>query len=143
VMVDSDGRLGTVSSDGPDRGGFSPKGIRPQAIPDAAKQATLDRTIESLQATITQQQQQIETLSAQLKEQTAQIQKVNAQLEMPSLPARWPLVATADFDRDGNPDYLLYNASCAQTAIGYPNDDVVVNAVLGPILPAGWTLAGQ
>ncbi len=26
VMVDSDGRLGTVSSDGPDPGGFSPKG---------------------------------------------------------------------------------------------------------------------
>ena len=81
-MVDSDGRLGTVTSDGPDPGGFSPKGIRPQAIPDAAKQAMLDRTVESLQATITQQQQQIETLTAQLKEQAAQIQKANAQLEM-------------------------------------------------------------
>ena len=83
VMVDSDGRLGTVTMDGPDPGGFSPKGgIRPQAIPDAAKQAMLDRTVESLQATITQQQQQIETLTAQLKEQAAQIQKANAQLEM-------------------------------------------------------------
>ena len=83
VMVDSDGRLGTVTSDGPDPGGFSPKGIRPQAIPDAAaKQAMLDRTLESLQATITQQQQQIETLTAQLKEQAAQIQKASAQLEM-------------------------------------------------------------
>src|SRR5205809_5647333 len=61
VMVDSDGRLGTVTSDGPDLGGFSPKGgIRPQAIPDAAKQAMLDQTVESLQATITQQQNQIE-----------------------------------------------------------------------------------
>jgi septal ring factor EnvC (AmiA/AmiB activator) len=75
--------LGTVTSDGPDPGGFSPEGgIRPQAIPDAAKQAMLDRTVESLQATITQQQQQIETLTAQLQEQAAQIQKASAQLEM-------------------------------------------------------------
>jgi hypothetical protein len=72
-----------MSSDGPDRGGFSPTGnIRPQAISDAASQATLIRTIETLQATITQQQQQIQTLTAQLKENAAQIQKANAQLEM-------------------------------------------------------------
>jgi hypothetical protein len=82
VMVDSDGRLGTVTSDGPDRGGFSPNGIRPQAIPDAAKQAMLDLTVQKLEATISQQQQQIETLTAQLKEQAAQIQKVNARLEL-------------------------------------------------------------
>jgi hypothetical protein len=86
VMVDSDGRVGTVSSDGPDPGGFSPKGnIRPQSIPDAAKQAMFGRTVESLQATIAQQQQQIETLTAQLKEQAAQIQKASAQLEMNEL----------------------------------------------------------
>src|SRR4030095_1312832 len=78
VMVDSDGRLGTVTADGPDRGGSSPKNIRPQAIPDAANKAMLNRTVESLQATITQQQQQIEKLTAQLKEQTAQTQRVNA-----------------------------------------------------------------
>src|SRR4030095_11844619 len=82
VMVDSDGRLGTVTSEGPDPGGFSPKGIRPQAIPDAAKQAMLNQNVESLQATITQNQKQIEPLTAQLKEQAAQIQKVNAQFEM-------------------------------------------------------------
>src|SRR5919108_44097 len=83
VMIDSDGRLGTVTSDGPDRGGFSPKGsIRPQSIPDAVKQATLNHTIESLQATMAQQQQQIATLTAQLKENAAQIQKASAQLEM-------------------------------------------------------------
>src|SRR5436305_3153658 len=82
VMVDSDGRLGTVTSDGPDPGGFSTKGIRPQAIHDAAKQAMLNLKVQNLRATVTQQQQQIETLTAQLKEQTAQIQKVNAQLEM-------------------------------------------------------------
>jgi len=83
VLVDSDGRLGTVTMDGPDPGGFYPKdGIRPQAIPDAAKQAMLNLKVQNLQATVTQQQQQIETLTAQLKEQAAQIQKASAQLEM-------------------------------------------------------------
>jgi septal ring factor EnvC (AmiA/AmiB activator) len=82
VMVDSDGRLGTVTSDGPHPGGLSPKGIRLKAIPDAAKQAMLDVQIQDLEATITRQTQQIETLTAQLKEQTAKIQKVNAQLGM-------------------------------------------------------------
>ncbi len=83
VMIDSDGRLGTATADGHDPGGFSPKGnIRPQAIPDAAKQAMLNRIIESLQATVTQNQKQIEGLTAQVKEQATQIQKVNAQIEM-------------------------------------------------------------
>src|SRR5947199_9258931 len=73
VMFDSDGRLRTVTSDGPDPGGFSPKGsIRPQAIPDPAKQAMLARTIDSSQATVTQQHQQIATLTAQLKDNAAQ-----------------------------------------------------------------------
>ena len=63
-------------------GGFSPKGIRPQAIPDSAKQTMLNLKLQNLEATITQQQHQIEMLTAQLKEQVAQIQKVNAQIEM-------------------------------------------------------------
>src|SRR5438034_5691128 len=82
VLVDSDGRLGTFTMDGPDPGGFSPKGIRPQAIPDAARQAMLNLKVQSLQATFAQQQQQIEMLTTQLKENAAQIQKANAQLEM-------------------------------------------------------------
>ena len=81
VMVDSDGRLGTVISDGPDPGGFSLKGIRPQAILDAAKQTMINLKVQNLQATVTLQQQQLETLTTQLKEHAAQIQKVNAQLE--------------------------------------------------------------
>jgi len=48
----------------------------------------LDRTIESLQATVTQQQQQIATLTAQLKDNAAQIQKANEQLEIGELAAR-------------------------------------------------------
>jgi hypothetical protein len=82
VMVDSDGRLGTVTADGPGQGGSSPKGSKPQAIPDAAKQAMLNLKVQNLRATVTQQQQQIETLTAQLKEQAAQIQKASAELEM-------------------------------------------------------------
>ena len=61
----------------------------------------------------------------------------------PTIPITWPLVATADFDGDGHPDYLLYNAVSGQTAIGYLNDTLVVDAALGPIIPAGWSLAGQ
>jgi septal ring factor EnvC (AmiA/AmiB activator) len=86
VMVDSDGRLGTVAMEGP--GGVSLKEIRPQAIPDAAKQAVLDRKVQNLQATLAQQQQQIETLTAQLKDNAAQIQKANAQLEISDPPAK-------------------------------------------------------
>jgi hypothetical protein len=88
VMVDSDGRLGTATADGPAPGGFSLNGIRPQAIPDAAKQAMLNVKVQNLQATATQQQQQIETLTDQLKEQAAQIQKVNAQLKMNKPPTK-------------------------------------------------------
>ena len=52
-------------------------------------------------------------------------------------------MATADFDRDGNPDYVLYNPASGQTAIGYLTNNILVNAALGPTLPDGWTLAGQ
>ncbi len=80
VMVDSDGRLGTTTADAP--GGFSPKGIRRPAIPDADSQAMLNLQVQDLEATLAQRQQQIETLTAQLKEQAAQIQKVNTHLKM-------------------------------------------------------------
>jgi hypothetical protein len=80
VMVDSDGRLGTVTAEGP--GGVSAKGIKPQTIPDPAKQAMLNLKVQNLRATVAQQQQQIEMLTTQLKENAAQIQKANAQLEM-------------------------------------------------------------
>jgi hypothetical protein len=84
VMVDSDGRLGTVTSDGPASNATSTKGIRPHAIPDAAKQVMFALKVQNLRATVTQQQKQIETLTAQLKENAAQIQKANDQLEMSS-----------------------------------------------------------
>jgi hypothetical protein len=83
VFVDPDGRLGTMPMPpGGNPGKSSPKGIQPQAIPDAATQAMLDVKVHNLRATVTQQQQQIETLTAQLKENTALIQKANAELQM-------------------------------------------------------------
>ena len=39
-----------------------------------------DRKVETLEATIAQQQQEIDALTAGLKEQAARTQKVNAQL---------------------------------------------------------------
>ena len=82
VMVDSAGRLGTFAADA-DPGGFLAKqGIQPQAIPDSAKQTMLTLELQSLEATISQQQNQIEMLSAQIREQIEQIRKVNARLEI-------------------------------------------------------------
>jgi hypothetical protein len=83
VLVDPDGRLGTVAVPvGGNPGKSSPNSIQPQAIPDAANQAMLDLKVQNLRATVAQQQQQVEMLTAQLKENTAQIQKANAQIEM-------------------------------------------------------------
>ncbi|HET9419287.1 MAG TPA: hypothetical protein VFO30_08095, partial [Chthoniobacterales bacterium] len=78
VFIDSDGRLGTTTANS-DPG---PQRVQPQAIPQDAKQAILNRKVEKLQATVAQQQKQIEILTAQLKEQAAQIQKVSARLEV-------------------------------------------------------------
>jgi hypothetical protein len=43
-----------------------------------------------------------------------------------------------DFDHNGKPDYLLYNASTRQTAIWYMNNNVFVSGAYGPTPPAGW-----
>jgi len=55
----------------------------------------------------------------------------------PTVPIEWPLVATANFDRDGNPDYVLYNPASGETTIGYLTNNILVNAALGPTLPDG------
>ena len=47
----------------------------------------------------------------------------------------WELVATADFNRDGKPDYVLYKGSTGQTAIWYLNNNVYVSAAAGPTVP--------
>src|SRR4029077_11318402 len=48
----------------------------------------------------------------------------------------------ADFNGDGKPDYVLYNAATRQTAIWHLNNNVLISGVLGPTLPAGWGLRG-
>jgi hypothetical protein len=57
----------------------------------------------------------------------------------PTLPPGWELVAAADFNGNGNPDYLLYNVNTRQTAIYYLNNNVYVSFAFGPTLPPGWT----
>jgi hypothetical protein len=79
VVIDPDGKLGTVLAAA---GAFSPQPAQPQAVPQPDGEAMLNRKVEELQATATQQQKQIAILTAQLKEQTSQIQKVSAQVEM-------------------------------------------------------------
>jgi hypothetical protein len=46
----------------------------------------------------------------------------------------------ADFNGDSTPDLVVQRASPHQTAVLYLN--VVIDAALGPTLPAGWSLAG-
>jgi len=52
------------------------------------------------------------------------------------------LVAAADFDGNGKPDYLFYNPGTRQTVIWYLNN-VFVSAAFGPTIPPGWRLVGQ
>jgi hypothetical protein len=51
-----------------------------------------------------------------------------------------PSAAATDFNKDGKPDYLLYNASTHQTALWYLNNNVLIGGAYGPTLPAGWSL---
>jgi FG-GAP repeat len=56
----------------------------------------------------------------------------------PTLPNGWELVGAADFNGDGNPDFLLYNPGTHETAIWYLNNNVFVSSASGPTLPAAW-----
>jgi YVTN family beta-propeller protein len=48
--------------------------------------------------------------------------------------------STYDFNGDGKPDFVLYNANTRQTAIWYLNNSVYLGGAYGPTLPAGWKL---
>src|SRR5438477_192924 len=47
-----------------------------------------------------------------------------------------------DFNQDGKPDYVLYNAVTHQTAVWYLNNNVFVGSAFGPTLPADWKVVG-
>src|SRR5882757_3480358 len=55
----------------------------------------------------------------------------------------WNLITTADFNNNGKPDYVLYNANTRKTAIWYLNNNVLVGSAYGPTLPSGWGLRGM
>jgi hypothetical protein len=60
----------------------------------------------------------------------------------PTPPSGWALVATGDFNNDGKPDFVIFNASTRQTAIWYLNNNVFIGAAFGPSIPAAWSLVG-
>jgi plastocyanin len=43
-----------------------------------------------------------------------------------------------DFNRDGKPDYLLYNPGTRQTVVWYLNNNVFIGGAFAPTLPVGW-----
>jgi hypothetical protein len=47
-----------------------------------------------------------------------------------------------DFNNDGHPDYLLYNAGTSQTGVWYLDNNVLIGSAAGPTLPAGWQVVG-
>jgi hypothetical protein len=51
-----------------------------------------------------------------------------------------PTTSRFDFNRDGNPDFVLMKFSSGQTGIGYMNNNVLLSGVHGPTLSAGWML---
>jgi hypothetical protein len=56
-----------------------------------------------------------------------------------------PLVSEApatDFNNDGKPDYVLYNATTRQTVLWYMDGNVHVSTSYGPTFPAGRSLVG-
>src|SRR5437773_6725378 len=48
----------------------------------------------------------------------------------------------ADFNGDGHQDFVVRNPATRQSAIWYLNNNVFINGVFGPSLPAGWGLSG-
>ena len=61
---------------------------------------------------------------------------------VPRVPSGWGWWGVGDFNGDGYPDYVLYNANTRQTAIWYLHNNVYVIGVYGPTLPVGWFVVG-
>src|SRR5207248_6252835 len=60
----------------------------------------------------------------------------------PTIASGYVLSGVADFNGDGNLDYLLYNAITRQTAIWYLNNNVYVSAAYGRTITSGYVLSG-
>jgi hypothetical protein len=58
----------------------------------------------------------------------------------PTPPGGWSVVGAADFNSDGSPDYLLYNASTRATVVWDMRNSARIASATGPTLPGGWTL---
>ncbi|HLC14261.1 MAG TPA: hypothetical protein VJK31_13490, partial [Chthoniobacterales bacterium] len=58
----------------------------------------------------------------------------------PTIVSGYTLIGAADFDRDGKPDYALYNSAVQRTAVWYLNNNALTRGAFGPSLPASWSL---
>jgi elongation factor P hydroxylase len=52
------------------------------------------------------------------------------------------VVAVADFNGDGHPDYLLFNEATRDTVIWYMNNNVHISGNHGPAVPTSWSVVG-
>ncbi len=59
-----------------------------------------------------------------------------------TLPAGWNIAGVWDFNRDRQPDLVLYHPATRQTALWLLNGTTFTSQVAGPTITAGWTLAG-
>ena len=46
-----------------------------------------------------------------------------------------------DFNGNGHPEYVLYNAATRRSVVWYLNNNVYIGGAYAPTLPAGWTVA--
>ena len=56
------------------------------------------------------------------------------------LQSGYGLHGVADFNRDGHPDFALYNPYTRRTAIWYLNGNSFVSGAYGPIVTPSWTV---
>jgi hypothetical protein len=57
-----------------------------------------------------------------------------------AVPTPSPTPIASDFNRDGKPDYLLFQATSGRTALWYMNNNFFVSSAWGPTVLAGWQL---
>jgi len=58
----------------------------------------------------------------------------------PTIPSGWSLRGVADFDGDGNKDYVLFNPATGQTTIWYMKGTTLLGTAAGPVVTAGFDL---